>query len=121
MSIYATVFTIAIIDSRGSHSITAQSVPAHIGSPEDYPDGDPFSEFLPPAISADSEYARAVVFIGPNHAKGTTRSGQEYVAPLLTISGEEYAKSLFADLLQRLTEALNKAIANGPYARQIHT
>jgi len=59
-----------------------------------YENGDPYVEFLPPALVAtkdgESEYMRAVVIITENTTKGTARSGQEYVNPLLTLSGREY-------------------------------
>lgn len=38
--------------------------------------------------------------------KGTGRSSQEYVAPLMVLSGEEYAAMSFADLQNRICDAL---------------
>ena len=39
-------------------------------------------------------------------AKGTSRSAQEYSAPLLVLSGVEYASVTFSDLHARLCDAL---------------
>ena len=110
MSIYATIGSLYFRartksgEAERFHKVTLQSVPAHIGSPEDY-DEDPYS-FLPPPVSSDSKYARAVVFIGPDHKKGTERSGQEYVNPLFTTTGEEYEKTTFVELWERIVMAL---------------
>ena len=49
---------------------------------------------------------RAVVFITEGTRKGTDRSGQEYVNPLLVISGREYATIPFADLHGKICNAL---------------
>ena len=76
MSIYATLHSIQIKDPATSFSdprwveVTAQVVPAHIGSPTPgcgYEEGDPYKSFLPPAIETDengeAKFHRAVVFI----------------------------------------------------------
>jgi len=34
--------------------------------------------------------------------KGTARHGQQYIAPLLVLTGEEYAKMPFQKLLEKL-------------------
>jgi hypothetical protein len=88
-------------------------VPPHIGSPTPgcgYEDGDPYSGFLPPPIETDdmgnANYNRAVVFVTDETKKGTERCGQEYVNPLLVLTGEEYAKMPFEELLHRLEEAI---------------
>ena len=56
-----------------------------------YEGGDPYAEFLPPPVAVssdgDSEFMRAVVIISEETKKGTARSGQEYVNPLLLLSG----------------------------------
>ena len=38
--------------------------------------------------------------------KGTARNGQEYVEPLLVLTGDEYAAMPFQDLHDRLCDAL---------------
>ena len=38
--------------------------------------------------------------------KGTARSPQEYASPLLVLTGEEYARIPFAELHQRICDAL---------------
>lgn len=93
--------------------VTAQAVPPHIGSPTPgcgYEDGDPYGDFLPPPVETDehgeADYHRAVVFITDETEKGTKRSGQEYVDPLLVLTGEEYAKMPFQVLLEKLEEAI---------------
>jgi hypothetical protein len=119
MSIYATLWSIQIQDPAASFSrprwveVTAQAVPPHIGSPTPgcgYEDGDPYAAFLPPAIETDDEgsapFQRAVVFVSKQARKGTPRSGQEYVDPLLVISGEEYAAITFEELHRRLQDAI---------------
>jgi hypothetical protein len=94
-------------------TVTAQAVPPHIGSPTPgcgYEKGDPYAEFLPPPIETDemgnAQYNRAVVFVTDETKKGTKRSGQEYVDPLLVLPGEEYGKMSFEELLHRIEEAI---------------
>lgn len=119
MSIYATLWSIQIQDPALPSTmprwvtVTAQAVPPHIGSPTSscgYKDGDPYGEFLPPPIETnedgEAEYNRAVVFVTDETRKGTARSGQEYVDPLLVLTGEEYAKMPFQVLLDKLEEAI---------------
>src|SRR5262249_55693672 len=74
-------------------TVIAQGVPAHIGSPtpgSGYEDGDPYAAFLPPAVELppdDNGLAlRAVVIVTEETRKGTARSGQEYVDPLLVLT-----------------------------------
>ncbi len=119
MSIYATLWTIQIQDPASPFTsptwvkVTAQAVPPHIGSPTPgcgYEEGDPYGDFLPPPVETDehgeAEYHRAVVFVTEETKKGTARNGQEYVNPLLMLTGEEYAKMPFQTLLDRLEEAV---------------
>ena len=119
MSIYATLWSIQVQDPASPFTnprwvtVTAQAVPPHIGSPTPgcgYEDGDPYADFLPPSVTTDemgsAEYNRAVVFVTDETKKGTERSGQEYVHPLLVLTGEEYAKMPFEELLHRLEEAI---------------
>jgi hypothetical protein len=119
MSIYATLWTIQIQDPASPFTsprwvkVTAQAVPAHIGSPTPgcgYEDGDPYGDFLPPPVETDEDgnapYHRAVVFVTDETEKGTERSGQEYVDPLLVLTGEQYAKVSFQVLLEKLEELI---------------
>lgn len=119
MSIYATLWTLKFPkkgdDYFGCEWITvlAQAVPAHIGSPTPgcgYEDGDPYNAFLPPAIETDAvgdaPFHRAVLFVTEHSIKGTERAGQEYLSPLLVLTGEQYAKMTFEDLHTRICDAL---------------
>jgi hypothetical protein len=119
MSIYATLWSIQVQDPSAPFTdprwvmITAQAVPPHIGSPTPgcgYEDGDPYADFLPTPVETDemgqADYSRAVVFVTDETKKGTARSGQEYANPLLVLTGEEYAKMSFDELLHRLEEAI---------------
>lgn len=119
MSIYATLWSIQVQDPASPFTsprwveVTAQAVPSHIGSPTPgcgYEEGDPYADFLPPPVEADESgeapYHRAVVFVTDETRKGTQRNGQEYVKPLLVLTGEEYARMPFEALLDRLQEAV---------------
>ena len=119
MSIYATLWRLKFPkhgdDFFGCEwiEVIAQGVPGHIGSPTPacgYEDGDPYGEFLPPPLLTDEEgehdLMRAVVFVTENRLKGTVRSPQEYVNPLLVLSGEEYARIGFEELHERICDAL---------------
>ena len=119
MSIYATLWSIQVQDPAAPFTdpkwvtVTAQAVPPHIGSPTPgcgYEDGDLYAAFLPPPIETDdmgsAEYNRAVVIVTDDTRKGTKRSGQEYVNPLFVMTGEEYTKMPFDDLLRRIEEAV---------------
>jgi hypothetical protein len=124
MSIYATLWSLKFPRYGDFYvgcewiEVTAQGVPAHVGTPTPgfgYENGDPFADFLPPPLEVntdgDSEFMRAVVFVTEETDKGTTRSGQEYVKPLLVLPGREYATMSFADLHERISNALR---GNGP-------
>ncbi len=119
MSIYATLWTLQFPKEGDSHlgcewiKVIAQAVPAHVGSPTPgcgYEQGDPYSAFLPPAVKTDAggdaPYPRAVVFVTEHSIKGTERSGQEYLSPLLVLTGEEYARMSFEELHRRICDAL---------------
>jgi len=54
----------------------------------------------------DGPVLRAVVIMTEGTSKGTSRSGQEYVDPLLILSGDEYAAVSFGDLHERICDAL---------------
>jgi hypothetical protein len=119
MSIYATLWSLKFPrygdDYVGCEwiRVTAQGVPAHIGTPTKgfgYEEGDHYAEFLPPAVEVnadgDSEFMRAVVVVTEETPKGTARSPQEYVNPLLVFSGREYASISFIELHTRVCDAL---------------
>lgn len=119
MSIYATLWSLKFPrfgDYYGGCEwirVRAQGVPAHIGTPtpgEGYEDGDPYAEFLPPPVAVnadgDGEFMRAVVIVTEETKKGTARSGQEFVNPLLMFSGRDYASISFAELHERVCDAL---------------
>lgn len=119
MSIYATRWKLRF-PKEGDYlygcdwiEVTAQAVPPHIGSPTPgcgYEEGDPFAEFLPPPVKTDAEgfapVNRAVVFVTEHSIKGTARNPQEYVSPLLLLTGKEYAQMTFEELHGRICAAL---------------
>ena len=89
MSIYATLWRLQFPEHGDDHvgcgwvEVLAQGVPPHIGSPTPgcgYEEGDPYAEFLPPALPTDEqgehEFLRAVVFVRLETAKGTGGNGQ---------------------------------------------
>lgn len=119
MSIYATLWKLKFPEHGDYHLgcdwiiVTAQGVPAHIGSPTPglgYEDGDPYSAFLPPPLETNEQgghaFMRAVVFVTERTTKGTARGPQEYVDPLLILTGEEYATLSFDDLYEKVCVAL---------------
>ncbi|MDH5668842.1 MAG: hypothetical protein OEY86_12595 [Nitrospira sp.] len=119
MSIYATLWRLKFPKYGDIHTgcdwveVTAQGVPPHIGSSTPglgYEDGDPYADFLPPALTTDengdAEFMRAVVIITEETVKGTARHPQEYVNPLLTLEGKKYANMTFAELHTRICDAL---------------
>ena len=119
MSIYATLWKLKFPEDGDDYpgcewiTVTAQGVPPHIGSPSPgsgYEDGDPYASFLPPPVHTDkdgeSKYMRAVVFVTERTPKGTPRSPQEYVNPLLVITGEVYARMTFETLYACICQAL---------------
>ena len=122
MSIYATLWKLKFPrdgdDYLGCEWVTviAQGVPPHIGSPTPgcgYEDGDPYAVFLPPPVhtneDGESAYMRAVVFVTEHTPKGTERSPQEYVHPLLVLTGEAYATMTFDTLYTQICHALRGA------------
>lgn len=119
MSIYATLGRLKFPRYGDDHTgcewveVIAQGVPAHIGrSSSDRADEemDPYAGFLPPAVAVpnddDEPTMRAVVFVTEGTPKGTERSPQEYVRPLLVLSGAEYAALPFRELHDRICDAL---------------
>ena len=119
MSIYATLWRLQFPRRGDDHTgcewieVIAQGVPAHIGTPSagfGYEGGDPYASFLPPAVEVpldeNAQTMRAVVFVTEGTSKGTDRSPQEYVRPLLVLSGSEYAAIPFGDLHEKICAAL---------------
>ena len=121
MSIYATLWVLKFPlegdETPGCDwiAVRAQAVPAHIGTPTPgfgYEKGDPYADFLPPPVVVDAAGAaphdRAVVFVTEHSIKGTARNPQEYANPLLVLTGEEYARTTFAELHCNLCDALRE-------------
>jgi hypothetical protein len=87
-----------------------------------YEEGDLYGEFLPPPgevnADGDGESMRAVVIVTEETQKGTARSPQEYVNPLLVVSGRDYASISFVELHERICDALrgkNEFVGSGLY------
>jgi hypothetical protein len=112
MSIYATLHEIGIkrFGDESFLSILVQGVPPHID------DTGPAWGFLPPPVDPDGTTLRAVFFIEPGDDKGTERCGQEYVKPLLMLTGKEYEQLTFANLMQKLEDALEAKYGKRPAA-----
>lgn len=112
MSIYATLAEIGIkrFGDKGFVEILIQGVPPHI----DYVG--PQWEFLPPPVNPNSSSMRAVFIVEAGDDKGTPRCGQEYVKPLLVLSGKEYDDIRFSDLISRLDQALDAKYGSRPLA-----
>jgi hypothetical protein len=121
MSIYATLWWLKFPRYGDEYigcewiRVSAQGVPPHIGIQKqgaDYEGGDPYAQFLPSAVTVnaegESEFMRAVVVVMKT-PKGTARSPQEYVNPLLVLSGREYASISFVELHTRICDALRGA------------
>ena len=115
MSIYATEWVLKFPRYGEYHTgcewieVVGQGVPAHIGSPSPgcgYEDGDPYGAFLPPAIPVvdedDFSALRAMVIV----LGAAKKRGQEYVEPLLVLSGQEYAQMPFAELHDKVCRVL---------------
>ncbi|OYT19283.1 MAG: hypothetical protein CCU26_12460 [Nitrospira sp. UW-LDO-01] len=114
MSIYATLWRLKFPRYGDVHAGCEWiEVTAHIGSSTPglgYEDGDPYAEFLPPALATDedgdAEFMRAVVIITAETEKGTVRHPQEYSNPLLTLDGKQYASMTFDELHNRICDTL---------------
>lgn len=114
MSVYATLWILRFPAFGDVYpgcewvNIWAQGVPAHIGTPtagHAYEAGDPYAGFLPPAIPVVNDDAgdlRAVVIVREH----TEKVGQEYIGPLVVLSGTEYATMSFQTLHDRICDAL---------------
>lgn len=112
MSIYATLWEIKLPKGHQFDNewvtVYAQAVPAHIGHPSGYREGDPYSDFLPPVVECDPKtgegpYHRAVVILVAGRDE---KIGQRYPNPLLVLTGEEYARMPFGVLLQAIEGAM---------------
>jgi hypothetical protein len=111
MSIYATLWKLKFPEDGDEYpgcewiTVTAQGVPAHIA-----PTDDPYATFLPPPAqmnaAREAGHMRAVVFVTDRTSKGTDRSPQEYVNPLLVLTGQAYANMTFETLHARICDAL---------------
>src|SRR5688500_17926547 len=103
VSIYATLAEIAIrqFGDDDYTEVVIQGVPAHI----DY-EGAAW-EFLPPPVDPEGETMRAVFIVRGHCQKGTPRGGQEYVDPLIVLTGQEWEQVRFVDLLDRIEKALD--------------
>lgn len=112
MSIYATLAHIGVkrFGDKDFVEILIQGVPPHI----DY--SGPEWAFPPPPVDPDGEVMRAVFFVEPGDEKGTPRNGQEYVKPLLLLTEQEYQDAGFADLLDRVENALDARYGERPAA-----
>lgn len=114
MSIYATLWRLKFPRYGDVHAGCEWiEMTAHIGSSTPglgYEDGDPYAEFLPPALATnedgDAEFMRAVVIITAETEKGTVRHPQEYSNPLLTLDGKQYASMTFDELHNRICDTL---------------
>lgn len=108
MSIYATLWALQFPRFGEFHNgcewvtVIAQGVPAHVGAEAP----DPYASFLPMLPNSVAVELRAVVFVVEGTTKSTIRSAQEYSAPLLMLSGVEYASARFSALHTRLCDAL---------------
>ena len=117
MSIYATLWCLRFPRHGDTYpdcewiEVWGQGVPAHIGTPTPgygYEDGDPYAEFLPPAVPAreDGSGLRAVVVV----RAGSRKDVQRYIDPLLVLSGQEYEAMSFDTLYQRIYDILQKDV-----------
>jgi len=112
MSIYATLWEIKLPKAHRFDTewvtVFAQAVPAHIGHPSHYPDGDPYSDFLPPIVECDPEtgigpFYRAVVILVEGRSE---KIGQRYSTPLLVLTGEAYVRMSFQELFEAIEQAM---------------
>lgn len=91
--------------------VYAQAVPAHIGHPSVYPEGDPYASFLPPIVEYDPDdwdtvwTPRAVIIVDEDHAE---KDVQRYVDPLMVLTGAAYEALTFSELLERIGRALER-------------
>ncbi len=113
MSIYATLWEIKVQRHHAFDDewvrVYAQAVPAHIGHPSHYPDGDLYASFLPPVVqeynphTGDAPHDRAMVIVQEGRDE---KDGQRYIDPLIVMSGVEYSSIPFQVLLDRIHAAI---------------
>jgi hypothetical protein len=128
MSIYATRWILKFPSQGDVYTgcdwieVMGQAVPAQIGTPSrsyGYESGDPYADFLPPAIPVpendDGTTLRAMVIV----RRGAEKLGQQYVQPLLILSGREYALLSFDELYYQVCDALRGS--RPQYAAEIIT
>jgi hypothetical protein len=117
MSIYATLYDFAVrrFGENNYHLLRVQGVPAHIQHTG------PGWDWLPPPIADGSDTEsdgparlRAVVIVEEGTSKGTTRCGQEYVDPLLVLSGDDWERASFADVMSRVELELARRYGDSP-------
>lgn len=115
MSIYATHWILKFPRCGDAYlgcewtEVIGQGVPAHIGTPTPgygYESGDPYADFLPPAIPVpddeDTSSLRAMVIV----RQGTEKTVQQYKDPLIVLSGADYIQMPFGELYERICDAL---------------
>ncbi len=118
MSIYATLWRLQFPRHGDDHSqcrwidVIAQGVPEHIGRIIHKGEVDLYAAHLPSTgwedpSESESRY-RAVVFVTNETRKGTGRCPQEYDKPHLTLSGVAYREISFAELHEKLCDALRE-------------
>jgi hypothetical protein len=113
MSIYASLHEFSVRRFGDEHDtrLWVQGVPGHI----DYTG--PEWQWLPPPIEdLDGGKLRAVVVVEVGSAKGTERCGQEYVDPLLILSGQEWEQLSFDAVMRRIEQALDQRRGPRPIA-----
>jgi hypothetical protein len=113
MSMYATLWEIKVprrhCFDEDWGEVFAQAVPAHIGHPSAYPDGDPYGSFLPPPVedydpeTGEARFHRAVVIVQEGR---DAKDVQRYVDPLIVMTGEVYSRLTFEELLDRIHRAI---------------
>ena len=111
MSIYATCWEISVEVYRRDVRVWGQSVPGHIGHPDEDYEEDYCREFLPPLIEGhDPDTPRAMVIVSELSNKGTDRSNQEYEDPILVCRWEEYEAMGFDEVIQLIHTEVRKQI-----------
>jgi hypothetical protein len=89
--------------------VWVQAVPDHIQDT-----GPEWDEWLPPPVPEESGLWRAVFFVVEGTDKATERNGQEYVDPLLVLTGKQFKAAKWVDLMVRLEDALALRYAAAP-------
>ena len=97
--------------------VWAQAVPAHIGHPSIYPEGDPYAWFLPPVVEYDPDdeerewTPRAVIIVDEDHSE---KDVQRYPDSLMVLTGAEYQAMKFGEMLERIEDALVRRYGHAP-------